>query len=69
MTWEEAQVIFAGIDWSETHHDVCVMDGAGQVLGRRRVAHSVQGIAELRDLVAEHAASGWRAWRSTAGCW
>ena len=51
-------MIFAGIDWSESHHDVCVMDEAGQVLGRRRVAHSVQGIADLHDLVASHAASG-----------
>jgi hypothetical protein len=49
-------VIFAGIDWSEKHHDVCVMDEDGRVLGRRRVDHSVRGIAELHELVARHAA-------------
>jgi hypothetical protein len=48
-------VIFVGVDWAEDHHDVCVMDEAGEVLGKRRVAHSVEGLAELHELVGAHA--------------
>jgi transposase len=48
-------VVFVGVDWAEAHHDVCVVDGRGRVLGRRRVADGVAGVAELHALVAEHA--------------
>jgi len=51
-------VIFAGVDWAEAHHDVCVMSQDGQVLGQRRVEHSVAGIGELHALLAAHAADG-----------
>ena len=47
-------MVFVGIDWAEAHHDVCVVDGAGTVLGRRRVADGVAGLAELHALIAEH---------------
>ena len=47
-------MVFVGIDWAEAHHDVCVVDGAGTVLGRRRVADGVAGLAELHVLIAEH---------------
>jgi len=45
-------VLFVGVDWAEDHHDVCVMNEAGDVLGRRRVGHSVRGVGELHELVA-----------------
>jgi hypothetical protein len=48
-------VLFVGVDWAEAHHDVCVVDGQGRVLGRRRIADGVAGVAELHALVAEHA--------------
>ena len=41
-------MIFVGVGWAEAHHDVCVLDDAGQVLGRRR-------IVQLHALVADHA--------------
>jgi SAM-dependent methyltransferase len=44
-------VIFAGVDWAETHHDVCVMGEDGTVLEQRRVSHSVAGIGELHALI------------------
>jgi Transposase/Transposase IS116/IS110/IS902 family len=47
-------VIFVGVDWAEDHHDVCVMDRDGTVLGKRRVPDSVAGIGELHEMVAEH---------------
>jgi hypothetical protein len=52
------QVIFAGVDWAEAHHDVCVMREDGRVLEQRRVAHSVAGIGELHALIGAHAADG-----------
>ncbi|MFN2545670.1 MAG: IS110 family transposase [Actinomycetota bacterium] len=48
-------MIFVGIDWSETHHDVCVMDVEGQVLTKGRVPDSVEGVARLHELMATHA--------------
>ena len=48
-------MIFAGVDWAEAHHDVCVMDDAGKVLARQRIADSLEGLAELHGLLAEHA--------------
>ena len=47
-------MIFVGVDWAEAHHDVCVLDPTGGVLGRRRVADGVAGLAELHALLAEH---------------
>jgi transposase len=44
-------VIFVGVDWAEDHHDVCVMDEAGEILGKRRIADGVEGVAELHALV------------------
>jgi hypothetical protein len=48
-------MIFVGVDWAEAHHDVCVLDEHGTVLGRRRVNDGVAGVADLHGLVAEHA--------------
>ena len=47
-------MIFVGVDWAEAHHDVCVLDGEGTVLGRRRIADSFVGVGELHALVAQH---------------
>ncbi len=46
-------MIFVGVDWAEAHHDVCVMDDTGRVLGRRRVLETLQGVAELHGLLAD----------------
>ena len=48
-------MIFVGIDWAEAHHDVCVLDEAGQLLAKRRLADGLEGIGRLHALVAEHA--------------
>jgi transposase len=41
-------VFYAGIDWSDTHHDALVIDDAGrQVNAPIRVAHSPQGLDKL----------------------
>src|SRR5215470_6915371 len=55
---QEVRVIFAGVDWAEAHHDVCVMSEDGQVLDQHRVSHSVSGIGELHALIAARAEDG-----------
>src|ERR1035437_281395 len=46
-------MLFVGVDWAEAHHDVCVVDIEGRVLGRRRISDSLAGVRELHALVAE----------------
>lgn len=38
---------FAGVDWSDTHHDALVLDEAGLQIGVRRVADSPEGFRDL----------------------
>ncbi len=39
---------FAGIDWGDSSHQVCVLDSEGTVLGEKAFAHSGEG---LRDMI------------------
>ncbi len=48
-------MIYVGIDWSEIHHDVCVMNESGEVLARRRVLDGLEGIRQLHEALAGHA--------------
>jgi len=48
-------VIFVGIDWSERHHDVCVVDEHGEVLASARVLEGIQGVVKLHEVIADHA--------------
>jgi transposase len=48
-------VIFVGIDWSERHHDVCVLDAGGDVLETARVPEGIEGTARLHEVLATHA--------------
>jgi transposase len=45
-------MIFVGVDWAEAHHDVCVLDSEGGVLGRRRVNDTLEGVRDLHALLA-----------------
>jgi transposase len=48
-------MIFIGDDWSEDHHDVHLMNEAGQRLASRRLPEGMSGIRGLHELVAAHA--------------
>lgn len=48
-------MIFVGDDWAEDHHDVHVMDPAGNRLAARRLPEGLAGIGRLHELLAEHA--------------
>jgi transposase len=38
---------YAGIDWADDHHDMVVIDEAGQRVASCRVAHTPEGLAQL----------------------
>lgn len=47
--------LFVGDDWAEDHHDIEVMDGAGQRLAKARLPEGMAGMARLHALVGEAA--------------
>ena len=48
-------MIFVGDDWAEDHHDVYLMDEAGQRLASQRLPEGISGIRALHELIAAHA--------------
>jgi transposase len=46
--------VYCGIDWAEDHHDIALVDQAGQLLARRRISDDAAGLAQLLDLLAGH---------------
>jgi hypothetical protein len=44
-------MIFVGVDWAETHHDICVLDEAGDVLARKRIPDTLGGVRALHELL------------------
>ena len=47
-------MIFVGVDWAETHQDVCVLDPDGELLATRRITEGIEGVARLHALLKEH---------------
>jgi transposase len=45
---------FVGIDWADAHHDAVILDEAGQQLAAIRVAHSAEGVEQLRAFLVSH---------------
>jgi transposase len=45
--------VFCGIDWSERHHDVALVDQDGTLIVKRRIGESVEDFAGLLTLLAE----------------
>ena len=47
--------LYVGDDWSEDHHDIQLMNEAGEQLAARRLPEGVKGVAALHELIAQHA--------------
>jgi Transposase/Transposase IS116/IS110/IS902 family len=47
-------MLFVGDDWAEEHHDVHLMNEAGELLARRRLPEGLAGIRAFHELVADH---------------
>ncbi len=48
--------VFLGDDWAEAHHDVHLMNEAGERLAAKRLPEGLEGFRRLHELVAEHVA-------------
>jgi transposase len=46
---QEQWRVFAGIDWGGEHHQLCVVDSAGQRQTQVRLRHDVAGLADLQS--------------------
>jgi transposase len=46
--------VTCGIDWSEKHHDIALVDGDGQLVARKRVTDNVSGWETLLELFATY---------------
>jgi len=46
---EENFAWFAGVDWGSEHHQVCIVDAQGHIIGEREFPHGGKGLAELCD--------------------
>lgn len=44
---------YCGIDWAEGHHDIAIIDEAGTLIAKRRIADDPSGFAALVELLAE----------------
>jgi transposase len=53
-----ARAVFAGVDWAENSHVVCLIDADGDVLERVTVAHDKAGIARLITLLSGYQVVG-----------
>lgn len=47
--------VFVGDDWAEAHHDVHLMNEAGERLAGRRLPEGLEGIAGFHAMVGDHA--------------
>lgn len=45
--------IFCGIDWSERHHDIALVDQDGQLIAKRRIEETSSGWSELLAMLAD----------------
>lgn len=50
---EEEYQVYVGIDWATEAHQVCVLDGARQMLGERSVEHSGAALAGFAEWLSE----------------
>jgi len=46
---EENFAWFVGIDWGSEHHQACIVDAQGRIVGERDFPHGGKGLAELCD--------------------
>ena len=54
MRSEPAYQYFVGVDWAKDHHDIVVLDAAGQTVESLTVAHSAAGWRELAERLSPY---------------
>lgn len=46
--------VYCGIDWAALHHDVAIVNDAGEALATRRIGENATGVTTLLLMLAEH---------------
>ena len=46
--------VFIGVDWGNSHHQLCVLDAAGRIKHQRKFTHDVAGLRDLLDQLQRH---------------
>lgn len=44
--------LFCGIDWAQTHHDVAIINDAGDLVAKKRIPDNAEGFAQLMEMLA-----------------
>ena len=46
--------LFAGVDWGNFHHQLCILDSQGEVVYQGKFAHDVAGLGQLSQELRRH---------------
>jgi transposase len=46
--------VYCGLDWAENHHDIALVNEAGELLAKQRITDDAAGYKILLDLLAAH---------------
>lgn len=46
--------VYCGIDWAENHHDIALVNDAGELLAKQRITDDTTGYKSLLELLAAH---------------
>ena len=49
-----ADGVFIGLDWGNSHHQLCILDAAGRIVHQGKFAHDVTGALALTDRLSRH---------------
>jgi hypothetical protein len=47
-------MIHVGVDWAEAHHQVCLLDGEGELLDEFTITDGVSGVRMLHERIGAH---------------
>lgn len=53
-----ADGVFVGLDWGNSHHQLCVLDPTGQAIEQARFSHDVAGLQALHDRLGRYQVVG-----------
>ena len=49
-----ADGVFIGVDWGNSHHQLCVLDPAGRLVYQGKFTHDAAGVRELNQRLRRH---------------
>jgi transposase len=49
-----ADGVFVGLDWGNSHHQLCILDPTGRIVHQDRFSHDVEGLQALNNRLRRH---------------